>query len=493
MKAIIFSRVSSREQEEGFSIDAQITRMREYADKKGLLVEHEFRIVESSTKQVRKEFNKIITLIKRSREPLALLVETVDRLQRGYRECSVLDDLRKEGKLEIHFYRENLIIQKNSNSSELMRWELGVFMARSFVLQHSDNIKRSRSQAIKEGRWANIAPLGYMNVTHQGVKDVVPNPDQKYLLVEMFEMYATGNYSVKQITSFLKDKGLASRQGGAVSKSQIAEVLKNPFYYGVMKTKEGYFPHKHESLISYSLFKQCETVREQYFKKPFKKQAQPFVFRGIITCANCGCRVTPELKKKPNAEYIYYSCTNAKGDCERAYVNEDRLLESVVHYFDKIYLPDTWIEEITQHLKSIHDSKKTYTKQQKEMLRREQDRLEERISKMYDDKLDGIIDEGLFQRKMKEFTERKMQIIEDMKAYTKADENYYITANLVLNLAKRAGEIFRSSEIDEKRELLKLVFQNFELDGKKLLLTLREPFNLIFEGKKQLSRPENCR
>ena len=60
MKAILFARVSSREQEEGQSIPAQERRLHEYAARKGFDVEEVFKITESSTKATRKEFDKII-------------------------------------------------------------------------------------------------------------------------------------------------------------------------------------------------------------------------------------------------------------------------------------------------------------------------------------------------------------------------------------------------------------------------------------------------
>ncbi len=61
----------------------------------------------------------------------------------------VLDNLRKDGKVEIHFLREGLILNLRSNSSDILRWDVGVMFARSYVLQLSDNIKRSKEQAAK--------------------------------------------------------------------------------------------------------------------------------------------------------------------------------------------------------------------------------------------------------------------------------------------------------------------------------------------------------
>lgn len=55
MKTIFLARVSSKEQKERQSIPAQIRRLREYAEKNHLTVLHEFQLIESSTKETRKE------------------------------------------------------------------------------------------------------------------------------------------------------------------------------------------------------------------------------------------------------------------------------------------------------------------------------------------------------------------------------------------------------------------------------------------------------
>ena len=83
---------------------------------------------------------------------------------------------------------------------------------------------------------------------------------------------------------------------------------------------------------------------------------------------------------------------------------------------------------------------------------------------MYEDKLDGLIDEKMYLDKVKDYKARQVEITEQMTRHEKADHNFYVTANMVMNLAARAREIFESSEVDEKRQLLNLVFQNFSLE-----------------------------
>jgi len=65
--------------------------------------------------------------------------------------------------------------------------------------------------------------------------------------------------------------------------------------------------------------------------------------------------------------------------------------------------------------------------------------------------------------KVKDCKALQAEIVEQMARHKKADQNFYITANMVMNLATRSREIFQSSEVDEKRQLLDLVFQNLQL------------------------------
>lgn len=123
MKAIILARVSSKEQEDGQSIPAQVRRLTEYADRHQLTILKVFQITESSTKESCKEFEKIIDIISKSKECIALIADTVDRVQRGFKESVLIEKLLRERRMELHFLRDRLILDKNSSSVDVMRWD----------------------------------------------------------------------------------------------------------------------------------------------------------------------------------------------------------------------------------------------------------------------------------------------------------------------------------------------------------------------------------
>lgn len=485
MKAIILARVSTEEQiEDGKSVPAQLARAQEYARKKELAVISEYQFDESSLKEHRKKFEQVVEQIRKSKEKIALIVETVDRLQRSFKESVLLDEFRKEDKLEIHFIRESLIIHKNSNSSELQRWDLGVMLARSFVLQISDNVKRTYAHKLKNGEWINRAPIGYLNVSDEhDNKDIIVDKSKGHLIVKIFEMYASGNHSFKQIAGIISDMGLRGTYGDkAVCTSMVSAILLNPFYYGMMRSKGELYPHKYPPLISKQLFDKCQEVMKGWHKKPCKYAGKPFVLRGMAKCANnnCGCTITAENKHG----YIYYSCTNyRKAHEHRDYIREEDMLAPINKVLQNISLSDEKIKKITEDLKKTNQSKNEFHKQSQLALRKEYDLIENRISNAFDLLADGLNDgsftKDMFDKKVRGWKDRQAEILVEMQRYTDADENFYLTASLVLNLAKKAYELFQSSEVPEKRQLLSFILQNCELKGKNLSFNLKTPFDAM--------------
>lgn len=89
------------------------------------------------------------------------------------------------------------------------------------------------------------------------------------------------------------------------------------------------------------------------------------------------------------------------------------------------------------------------------------------------------ITQEIYDKKLKEYKEKQYDINIRMEEYTRADENFHIVANTVLSLANRALDIFESSGVNEKRQLLNFLLQNCRLSGKNLSFELKAPFDAI--------------
>jgi len=195
MKAIILARVSTKEQEEGHSIAAQRQRLVEYSARKGLNVVRIFELVESSTRGERKEFVAMLDFAKSRKETVAIVADAVDRFQRSFKESVQVDELRRQGIVELHFVREGMIISSEASSSDILRWDFSVMSAKSYVLNLSDNVKRSLEYKRRNGEWGGKAPLGYKNIRDAENKSLlVHDSERAYLVRLLFEEYVAGAF-----------------------------------------------------------------------------------------------------------------------------------------------------------------------------------------------------------------------------------------------------------------------------------------------------------
>lgn len=478
MKALILARVSDKKQD---SNEAQVVRVLDYVKQKDLTIWKTHEIEESSTRGDRKKFQEVIKEIRQSKECIALIVDTVDRLQRSFRESVLLDDLRKAGKLEIHFYRENLIIHKNSNSADLLRWDMAVMFARSYILQLSDNIKRKLDLKRRNGEWIGKAPIGYKNVGEERNKDIVLNPEKAHLIERTFQLHATGSYSIKALAMQMSKQGLRGAFGKPLVPSMLYHILNNPFYYGEMRSCGELYPHKYETIISKDLFDASQRVLKGWHKKPFQYVAKPFVFRGLLRCAKCGCSMSPEIKK---GKYVYYSCTTArKAICDKKiFVREETLLEPICEVLEAFSgLPQDIIDELLYMLKTSNEHETNFHSEAIKSLQSEYENTQRKQNRITDLLLEGTIAAELYEAKLKEFKARQYDINRQIENHRKADEHYHLTADRVLRLAKTSLETLKSSEPLEKRAFLNLLLQNSVVNEKKLEFSLQSPFNAIYE------------
>jgi len=81
----------------------------------------------------------------------------------------------------------------------------------------------------------------------------------------------------------------------------------------------------------------------------------------------------------------------------------------------------------------------------------------------------------MYDKKLKEYKEKQQDLFIQMEEHSKADEDFYLTASKVLDLASRALQIFESSEVTEKRTLLNFLLQNPVLSSRNLLFKPEEP------------------
>ncbi len=474
-KAVIYARVSSKEQErEGFSIPAQLELLRNYAFRNNITVIKEFEDVETAKCTGRTKFNEMLKLLKSSKDCNTILVEKTDRLYRNLPDYVTIDSLH----LELHFVKEGCVLNDNSHSSEKFMHLIKVGMARQYIQNLGEEVRKGLTQKAKEGYVTGKPPYGYKK---QDKKVSIIDEATSPLVLRAFELYAEGGISLEKLSCRLYDEGFVYKETQPkIYKSQLEKILKNHFYYGMVQFKKELYEGKHQSLITKEIF---DLVQGAFRKdnKPKHMIAKNFLFAGMLKCAKCGCIVSGEIKK---GKYIYYSCTGAKGDCDQKhiYLKEEDIEKQVIEALSKASISNeqkSWISSVL--LDSFRDEQ-AYTKERLNSLNTQKQKLQDRIDNIYVDKLDGKISEDFWLAKHNQWVNDLAVVKNQINAYENTSINFIERGANILKFASEMMDLYQYADNTEKKELINYVLQNFKVEDGKLSYEYKKPFNIFAEG-----------
>jgi len=119
-------------------------------------------------------------------------------------------------------------------------------------------------------------------------------------------------------------------------------------------------------------------------------------------------------------------------------------------------------------------------------LQAEAKKVQARLDAMYEDKLDGTITEDLWRRKNEEWRKRQMEALAAVERHQGANHLYLDEGARILDLARRAFELWEKQPREGRRKLLETLLSNCTFDGGNLSAAHRKPFCWLAEGS---SRP----
>lgn len=485
--AVTFARVSTREQaEEGYSLKAQERLMVEYAEKKDFSIAKVFSVPESARgKQERKLFNSLLEYIFKHPHVKIVLCEKVDRITRNFKDAVKLDDwLKEDEERQIHFVKQSLIIHKNSRSHEVLQWDIYLALARQYSNNLSEETKKGLDQKANEGWFPGSQKRGYKTEGDIGHKLWIidkEKPDTGYI-IKAFELYDTGNYSLKAVSKKLFEDGW-NTGGKPISINELHILLRDNFYCGEFTWKGKKYEGKHEPLISRELFYRVNE-RLQRKIKAGKYRKHSFIFGGgLLICDECNMSVTAEMQKG----HGYYHCTRYKENCsQRKYIREEKIQEQVFSILDGLVIKNPEVLEwVRKALKEAHEAGSNYHEDVVSELDTEYTKLTRRLDALYDDKVDEKISKDFYEKKQVQYEKQLLDIVEAKKKHAKANIDYLKLGINIFELAQKGRQVFEKLLLhNEKKELLNFIFSNLKLRDEILTPSFINGFDVIAERAK---------
>ncbi len=477
-RAVIYARVSSREQEEeGYSLDAQTALIRSYAEKHGFEVVKAFAVAESAQATGRKEFERVLGYL-RANPGCVLVVEKVDRLTRNLVDAV---DVTRIG-AHIHFVKEGLILDDMTSSHDRFIWIMKVGMAAYFVDNHREEVNKGMDFKANLGHFPTRAPLGYLNARDTTKSIIVPDPVMRPLVRRLFEEVALECLSVEAAREFATKIGLVTKRGNRLSTASIHRILRSEFYIGYFLWRGQTYEGKHEPTIDRRTFDRVQAVLDGRSGRTGEYGSRQFAFRGLLKCACCGRTYSPELKtgRGGRGRYVYYSCKNK--DCQtRGGHREEVIADLAASELDRIKLPDAIISATVRALKESFEEERARTDQSAAAFRDIADRAKKRLDRLYFDKLDGDIDADAYRSIRDRLTSDIREAEGRLAELTGQRADYFDAGVRFLEIAQRAGELFRGGLPTDQRDILKSVADHFVFDGTKLETVWRQPFQSMLD------------
>ena len=434
--AFSYDRVSSRDQMiNGNSLVWQFERIDDFAKKTDFTIKNRYGgTYESAKNDERKEFQRMITDVKKDKTVSTILVYSYDRFSRsGANGIYLLENLKKLG--------VNLVAvtQELDSSTPTGNFQQNLYMLLSKLdndMRKDKSISGTKS-ILRKGFWPYTTPVGYTNQNKNATADkhVYVINEKGLLLKKAFQWKASGKFTNQQIIEKLEAKGLK------ITIRYMAWIFANPFYCGYISTSllpGEIIRSKHPALIDEKTFFLVNNISSQDPRSGIKKtkDQNELPLKVFMKDGLSKSPFTGYYNKKKNLFYYKSREQGTKVSVSAKSLNAQfENILSGFHYESRLKekIAEKIEEKILHHFgdKQVNEVE---NKKRISELRNNIDILEERYV------LNEITLEQ-FEKFKKKYSTEMDRLILEMEQFGKISSNLKIAVNKSLNLAENMQQL----------------------------------------------------
>ncbi len=499
IRVALYARVSTLDQVSGYSLDAQLAKMREYCTERNWAIHREY--VDdgySATSDQRPEFQILLRDIK-IRLVDIVLVHKLDRFYRNLGKLLETVEFMRQHQTSLVSVEEK--IDFDTPEGKMMLTSLGM-VSEFYVNNLRGETKKGKLQRILSGQWNGDIPYGYCkglcshcddvngksycpNYGQRAIgdgKNLVAHPKDSIGLRMAFLLHASGQNSDLAIGKRLTGEGFRTNRklsnranplwiGGpkAFGPDTVRDMLQNPFYLGMVKYKGSLYPGKHPALISQELFDRSQQARKDRARaKRTNTHKRIYLLGSILRCADHQHRMVGHTKKTavPNIFRRTYRSTARlyHEKCAQPMVDADGIEKQIETWLGLVSLPEIWLDRIVQLIRG--DTGLAESEYNRRMLA---SRLQ-RIRLLF---VRGELDEA-------EYDRQRQKIQQQLDVKTES-------ADLSAEVKQRLEDfhyIWALASTEQKRRLLQTMLKAVYVRGAEIVqLEPRREFTILFENR----------
>lgn len=393
MKAVIYVRVSSEKQIDGYSLDSQADLCSQKATQLGYEVVRIFREEGvSATTTNRPELQEMLRFCKDQRNGItAVIVYSLSRLNRN-----TLDYLQVRSELASRGV--SLLSVTEPSGDKPADKMIETILASFHQYQNEEraqNVANSLKRRFQEGNITVKPPLGYKMVKVNGKSRAEKDPETFYMLQKMWRRIEKERLSCREVATELNRLGVKStysRRSKKIRPQSVSSIFSNKFYMGILVSdKYGEAKGLHEPMVSEETFYKVREIMTG--KKPLKgmyaRQREDFPLRGILKCSHCQRKLSSSWSQGKKKKYPYYSCYS-RGVHQSVSYKKSEIEKQYSILLKQVKFKKAFMEYVREVVKEVYLNKYDLILQSEDQIHKDIAEIDETLKKLSLKHLQGI-------------------------------------------------------------------------------------------------------
>jgi len=402
-RAVAYCRYSSEQQRDGYSIEAQLTAIKDYCLKENItLVDKYIDEAKTGTNDERDSFQKMIRDSSNHSFDM-VIVHKLDRFARNRYDSAVYKKLLRDNGVTLVSVLERLSDDPESIILESVLEGMNEYYSKNL----SRETRKGLYQRARQGKACGNIPLG---LTTDKEGHFIVCSEEVPLVKEIFARVASGE-KLGSIASDLNERGLVGKRKAKFSYHSLEKIIKNELYIGRYVYSWGggepvITENVVEPIIETSLFALANSKLGECKNPTYRRHRQEdYVLTGFLYCGQCGhhyCGHTSAYTRK-GKRYTYsrYRCTgSAKNKCRAPVIDKDLLETAIFEAIERDMLHVDIMRDLVNEING--QLKKRMKASNSEKTKKELKQLKDKKERLLDLYLNGEIEKNTYLRRISE-------------------------------------------------------------------------------------------
>lgn len=480
--AVIYTRVSDSSQKDNTSLETQRKRCEEYAQSNGFNVVHYFGGTHESAKtDDRKEFNRMLTFVKRNKSINYIIVYSYERFSRtGADGMKIAQDLQKQYKVTTLSSSQG--IDPSTITGEFQRNIMLLFGYLDNQMRIDKTVSGMR-ELVEKGYTPYSIPRGYVNLNKgsKAVEQKIVLNDEGKLLRKAFIWKAEKQMRNCEIVKRLKELGLK------LDERRISEIFANPYYCGIMVSKlspNQAFQGNHEPMVSKELFLKVNNIITDARSHPVshKQEDENLPLKRFMRCLECNTPMTGFIVRKKNL--WYYKCRTKGCNSNKGAKQVHEQFKTLISAFQVDEQETELIKVgVTEMFGAVFDE----VNQNQTMQKAKVTELKKKLESAEENLVTGVIDRAMYDKYSAKFNGEITELENELAKIGKWSSNLSKCIDTVIKFCNKPIQWWENAEIGERMIFQNLLFPSGILYERKNDRVLTQRVNNFFAPIPQLT------